>query len=47
VIVSMYMTEDVATVSPRADGKELIELLTKRRLRRVPVADGGKLVGIV
>ena len=41
------MTADVAWVPPEADIPTLIEVLTSRRIRRVPIVDGGRVVGIV
>jgi CBS domain-containing protein len=41
------MTRDVATVSPDAPLAEVATLLERRRIRRVPVVEDGRLVGIV
>ena len=41
------MTRGVVTVSQDTDVEEVTHLLTNRRIRRVPVMDGGKLVGIL
>jgi CBS domain-containing protein len=41
------MTTDVVTVPPDAALAEIASLLERRRIKRVPVVDGGKLVGIV
>jgi CBS domain-containing protein len=41
------MTHPVVTVSPDTPLSDLACLLDKHRIKRVPVTDGGKLVGIV
>lgn len=41
------MTRDVATVASDAPLAEIATLLEKRRIKRVPVVDDGRLVGIV
>lgn len=41
------MTHDVVTVAPDADLAEIASLLERRRIKRVPVVDGGKVIGIV
>ncbi len=41
------MTEQVITISPDAEAKDLAELMVKRRLNPVPVVEDGVLVGIV
>ena len=41
------MTHPVNSVSPEADLSEVAMLLEKRRIKRVPVVDDGKLVGLV
>jgi len=41
------MTRDVLTVGPNMPIGEIAVLLEKNRIKRVPVVDGGKLVGIV
>jgi CBS domain-containing protein len=41
------MTRDPITVAPEAPLGEIAQLLESRRIKRVPVVDGGKLVGIV
>jgi CBS domain-containing protein len=38
---------DPATVSPDEDLDRALQLLADRRVRRLPVVEGGKLVGIV
>ncbi len=41
------MTENVVTCSPEATTEQLMEHMTQRRFRHVPVTENGELVGIV
>lgn len=41
------MTPDVVTVSPNTDLAEIAALLERHRIKRVPVVDGGRVIGIV
>jgi CBS domain-containing protein len=41
------MTADVHTCRPDSSVHDLAQLMTDRRVRHVPVVDGGVLVGIV
>ena len=41
------MTREVISVAPETPLDEVVRLLTDRRIRRVPVLDGGRLVGLV
>ncbi|AIJ25067.1 CBS domain-containing protein [Amycolatopsis methanolica] len=45
--VSEIMTTVVATCTPRDSVDDLSVLMTQRRVRHVPVVEGGRLVGIV
>jgi CBS domain-containing protein len=45
--VSTLMTTDLSTCGPRSTVDELMRLMTDRRIRHVPVVDGGELAGIV
>jgi CBS domain-containing protein len=45
--VGEVMTQDVAVVAPSADLAVVVGLMEKRRVKRVPVVEKGKLVGIV
>jgi CBS domain-containing protein len=45
--VGAIMTEVVETTSPDSTIDELMEVMTNRRIRHVPVVEDGKLVGIV
>jgi CBS domain-containing protein len=41
------MTRDVATVDGAAPAGDIAELLERRRIKRVPVVENGKVIGIV
>ena len=45
--VREIMTELVETTEPSASLDELMEIMTNRRIRHVPVVSDGKLVGII
>jgi signal-transduction protein with cAMP-binding, CBS, and nucleotidyltransferase domain len=45
--VGEVMTTEVVSVAPDTPLPEVVELMEERRIKRVPVVDGGKLVGIV
>ena len=45
--VGAIMTRDVYTVTPDTQATEIAGLLERHRIKRVPVVDDGKLVGIV
>ena len=45
--VRAIMTELVETTEPGASLDDLMEIMTRRRIRHVPVVEDGKLVGIV
>jgi CBS domain-containing protein len=45
--VAQIMQHDVATTTPQASLEEVVELMNKRRVRRLPVIEGGKVVGMV
>jgi CBS domain-containing protein len=45
--VSDLMTTNVVTVRPEAPLSEIADLMELRKIRRVPVVDGGRVVGIV
>jgi CBS domain-containing protein len=45
--VSEVMTADVHTCPPTATLEELMEAMTARRIRHIPVVADGKLVGVV
>jgi CBS-domain-containing membrane protein len=45
--VAEVMTEDVVAVGEDAALEEIVELMEKRRIKRVPILQDGKLVGMV
>ena len=45
--VRTIMTTEVHTCAPDADLDTLMSAMTERRIRHVPVLDGGRLIGIV
>jgi len=45
--VSEVMTEEVQTVDENAPLEDVVELMERRRIKRVPVTRGGKMTGIV
>lgn len=46
-LVGDWMTRDVITISPETSLTEAHELMKSKRVRRLPVVDHGRLVGIV
>jgi CBS domain-containing protein len=46
-LVKDWMTRDVITVTPVTSLADAHRLMTQKRIRRLPVADQGRLVGIV
>ena len=47
VEVKDVMTGDVIVVSPTDSATHVARLMVERKINRIPVVDGGKLVGIV
>jgi CBS domain-containing protein len=45
--VSMLMTKSVFTCTPDDTVQHLMSMMTERRIRHVPVVEGGKLVGMI
>jgi CBS domain-containing protein len=45
--VSQLMTKSVVACSPEDSVTDVMKLMTRRRIRHVPVKDGDRLVGIV
>ena len=45
--VADVMTRDVVTAGPRATVPEIAALMQRHKVRRIPIVDGGKIVGIV
>jgi len=47
MLVSDVMTKAVVTCSPDNTVEEIMREMTNRRVRHIPVLDGGRLVGII
>ena len=47
MIVSMWMTRDVVTIPPKTPVIDAAELMSSKRIRRLPVVEAGQIVGIV
>jgi CBS domain-containing protein len=47
VLVREIMTEDVVTVDPSRTVEECMAIVTKERVRHLPVCDGDRLVGVI
>ena len=45
--VGAIMTSRVLAVAPEADAREAAEIMAREQVRRLPVADHGKVVGMV
>jgi uncharacterized protein (DUF2267 family)/predicted transcriptional regulator len=45
--VSTVMTTPVATLAPTDGQSDAVSLMQRRSIRRIPLADGGRMVGIV
>ena len=45
--VAAIMTTDVETCAPPDDLEQLMDTMTERRIRHLPVLDDGRLVGII
>ncbi len=45
--VDEVLTTGLATVGPDATAEDCLTLMTERRIRHLPVLDGGRLVGLV
>ena len=45
--VDEVMSRDVVTVEPGTPASEVLELLDRHKIRRVPVVSGNKVVGVV
>lgn len=46
-IVADYMSEDPITVPPHVDVTEALDLMRRRKVKRLPVVFAGKLEGII
>lgn len=47
VLVKDIMTTDVITVNPDTPALFVLDLMIKKHVRRLPVVDGGKIIGMV
>ena len=47
LLVRDSMTREVVTLSPRATAGEALALCRERRIRHLPVVEGGRLIGLV
>jgi CBS domain-containing protein len=45
--VARLMTRDVITSAPGESVREVMSIMTQRRIRHLPVVDAGRLVGII
>ena len=46
-LVSDYMTTDLVTGRPEMSDREALELMGREQIRRLPVVENGRLVGMV
>jgi CBS domain-containing protein len=45
--VEEILTEELHTIEPEADVEEAARLMAERQIRRLPVVDGGELIGVI
>jgi len=45
--VSQIMTADVITVEPALTAQSCMQIMTEKRVRHLPVVDGGRVVGVL
>lgn len=45
--IALIMTRDIKTVSPDDDIKDVVKLMLKHEIRRIPVAEDDELIGLV
>jgi CBS domain-containing protein len=45
--VSDAMSTDLETVTPDADAREVMQLMQREQVRRVPVCEGDRIVGLI
>lgn len=45
--VGDVMTEDVVTITPDTHLLMIVDIMIKKHIRRIPVVDEGKVIGIV
>lgn len=46
-VVATVMTHDVVTCSPKDTTENLMEVVTSRRIRHIPVVEDGRLTGVI
>jgi len=47
LVAEDFMTKELITASPDASLKDILKLMLDNKIERVPVVEGGKLVGLV
>lgn len=47
MIVDQHMTHDMVTAPPHLEVRDVMGLMTQRRIRHLPVLDNGELIGLV
>ena len=45
--VWQIMSSPVVTVSPAEDARKCMKLMTEKRIRHLPVVDGGQMIGVI
>ncbi|HET7203922.1 MAG TPA: CBS domain-containing protein [Steroidobacteraceae bacterium] len=45
--VWQIMSSPVVTVSPEQDARQCMELMTTKRIRHLPVVEGGRMIGVI
>jgi len=45
--VEEILTEELHTIEPEADVEDAAQVMSERQIRRLPVVDGGELVGVI
>jgi CBS domain-containing protein len=45
--VWQIMSSPVVTVSPNEDVRQCMQMMTERRIRHLPVVEGGRMVGVI
>jgi CBS domain-containing protein len=45
--VSQIMTENVITVDPAMSAEQCMQIMTERRVRHLPVVEGGRVIGML
>lgn len=46
-VVANVMTRDVVTCGPQDTTEQLMEIVTSRRIRHIPVVEDGQMIGVV